>query len=302
MSKSQDPGLGSKFSEPVNRLLNPDGTYNIIRVGGLRGFKDLYKYLLDISWTKFLMGLIGIYLTINLFFAGLYMLFEEPFIGTSSGNPLFWDCFFFSTQTFTTLGYGAISPNGFSANLLASFEAFGGLLFSALATGVLFGRFSQPDSKIAFSDKVIIRDFEESKALMFKLVNQRNNVLLKTKASCIFILDKTDATDKFSKEYNQLELETDYVLFFPLTWTLVHKIGEKSPLYGLNKEDLQSRHAELVVFIETFDETFGREIVQKHSYAEHQWTENVKFEMNYKPNKKGQIELNVNDLNKLQSL
>ena len=153
----------------------------------------------------------------NFIFAGLYTLMENPFSLLSDEYSSFWNAFFFSTQTFTTLGYGAIAPQSWLSNLMAGIEAFVGLLFFALATGLVYGRFSRSSSKIAFSDQVIIRPFEEQKALMFKMVNQRDNVLLKTKVSCILILN-AENSGGLNKSYHRLELVTDFVLFFPLTW------------------------------------------------------------------------------------
>ena len=106
----------------------------------------------------------------------------------------------------------------------------------------------------------------------------------------------------FNKEYHRLELETDNILFFPLTWTIVHKIGKESPLFNMSLEELVKRNGELIVLFETFDETFGQNIVQKHSYAGKQWKENVKFDLNFKPNKEGQLVLDVNSINDLIEL
>lgn len=303
MSRDKDPGLGSKFSSPVTRLMNADGSYNIDRIGGIQGLRDLYKSLLGLSWNKFLVFIFLFYIVVNLIFATAYLIIGvEQLGGLPSGLPPFWSAFFFSSQTFTTLGFGAIHPLGFGANILSSLESFFGLLCIALATGLLYGRFSKPSSKIAFSKNAILTPFKQGTALMFKLVNQRHNVLLKTRLDCIFIIDAKNQSGTFDKEYHRLKIETDFVLFFPLTWTIVHKIDKESPLNGLKVEDLINTNAELVIFLETFDETFGHEIVQKHSYAAEQWKENVKFDLNFKPNHKGRIELRVDDLDKLIKL
>lgn len=302
MRRDQDPGLGSLFSKPVNRLLNPNGTYNIIRYGGVRGLKDLYKYLLEINWVSFIGLLFLLYVAINALFASGFVLLDDGLAGDLPFFSTFWKSFFFSTQTFTTLGYGVISPNSFSANVLASIESFVGLMFFALATGLLYGRFSKPSSKIAFSKNVILRTLDGQRTMMFKLVNQRDNVLLKTKINVILILDKKDQNGQYNKEYHPLKLVRNQVLFFPLTWTVVHTIDHDSPLFNLELKDLQKRNAELVILLETFDETFGHEIVQKHSYAENQWIENVKFDLNFKPNDSGQVELFVNELDNISPL
>jgi inward rectifier potassium channel len=222
----------------------------------------------------------------------------EGLTGVMTEIPAFWTAFFFSCQTFTTLGYGGIHPTTLGTNIVASFEAFVGIFSVALATGLLYGRFSKPKARIAFSDKLLISKINDEPSILFKIVNLRHNVLLRTKVSCILILDKGVTDQSYNKTYHQLKLETDYVLFFPLTWTLVHKLDHSSPLYDLSLESIVKRNGELVIFLETFDETFGVEIIQKHSYAGEQWAENLKFDMNFNSNSEGKIDLHIRSLNK----
>ncbi len=300
MAKSKDPGLGSKFSQPVERLLNADGSYNIVRKGGIHAFKDFYKLLLDKSWTEFGLILFATYIFINLVFALIYLGLgvDQLSTGSMDYHP-FWTAFFFSSQTITTLGFGYVAPVGFAANLVASFEAFLGLIITALATGLLYGRFSKPVLKLSFSQNVIIAPYQDGLAIMFKLVNQRNNVLLKSKIQCMVSMDKGIGVNAYNKEFHQLKLELDQILFFPLTWTVVHKIDEKSPFYNKSLDELVKRNVELIVLFETFDETFSQDVIQKHSYAGHQWKENVKFDSSFKPNQKGQLELDISAIDKL---
>jgi len=303
MKKAKDPGLGSTFVKPVRRLMNEDGSYNIIRKGRLSGFRDFYKFLIDAHWFLFASILVGGFLAMNLIFTSLYLLIGiEHIIGINPELSHFENAFFFSTQTFTTVGYGALHPKGLLVNYIATTESFLGLLSFAIATGLLWGRFSKPSLKIAFSKNIILTPFENEKAVMFKIVNQRNNVLLNTKVNAIVTLDTGNGATGFNKEYFDLKLETDQVNFFPLTWTLVHLVNKDSPLYELSLDELQKRHIEIIILIETFDETFSQTIFQKHSYGSTQWLENVRFERNFEANEKGQVELNVRDLNRVTSV
>lgn len=303
MATTKDPGLGTKFSKPVKRLLNPDGSYNIVRKGGVQGARDFYKHLLEKSWIEFSLILFGTYIFVNLKFACIYLLIGiEDLSNVATDYPPFWSAFFFSSQTLTTLGFGYVAPVGFTANIFATIEAFLGLSITALATGLLYGRFSKPVLKLAFSKNVIISPFQDGQAMMFKLVNQRDNVLLKSKINCILSMDKGIGENSYNKEFHQLKLELDSILFFPLTWTIVHKIDRDSPLFEVSIDELVKRNVELIVLFETFDETFGQNIIQKHSYAGKQWRENVKFDTNFKPNAKGQLELDVRDIDTLIEL
>lgn len=280
--------------------MNPDGSYNIKRIGGLGSFRDFYKFLIDVSWPRFLFIVTAFYLLINVFFTCLYLsVGTEQLVGkTIEESPVF-GTFFFSVQTFTTVGYGSISPNGMGADIIVMVEAYFGLMSFALATGLLYARFSKPGLKIAFSKHIILTPFEGGKAFMFKMVNQRKNVLLNTSVKVMLILDKGGKVDSFNKQYFEIKLENDKVNFFPLTWTLVHKIDENSPFHGLTLQELMHKNAELVILVETFDETYGQALLQKHSYAHDQWKENVKFDTNFRPNDKGELELHVDEIDNL---
>lgn len=296
MSKVKDPGLGSKH-ESVSRMINEDGSYNIDRAGGMHTFRDLYKYLIEISWTKFFLLSISTYLIINIIFAGFYMIGGvEDISGINPKSNHFLNAFFFSVQTFTTVGYGFLAPVGAVAGIISTFEAFLGLLYFALITGLLYGRFSKPSSKIAFARNAILTEFEGGKAVMFKMVNKRNSVLLKAGVKCTLAIDSEDG----KRTYHQIDLELDYIQFFPLTWTLVHKVDQTSPFYRLNIEQIRERRAELIVMVEAFDETFSQNIIEKSSFAEDQWIEGVKFKRNFSLNKKGKIELRINELDEVE--
>ncbi len=303
MIQQKDPGLGTKFTKKVNRLVNEDGSYNIIRRGGMRGLKDLYKFLIDIHWLLFIILFFGFYLLINTLFALLYLwIGMDQLQGINYNDSHFLQALFFSFQTFTTVGYGSISPLGYGAQFLASLEAFLGLLSFAIATGLLYGRVSMPSSKIRFSKNIIITPFEDGKALMFKMVNERDNILLNSKVETLFIMNASNDAKNFNKLYFKLKLETDFVNFFPLTWTLVHKIDDDSPLNNISLSELKQRSAEVVVLVESFDDTFGQIVFSKHSYAEDQWMENVKFVRNYETNDFGQVELYINELDTLEKI
>ncbi len=281
-------------------MMNRDGSYNIVRKGGLTKMQDFYKYMLDTSLPKFLIILLVIYIVLNLFFSGVYMFIGiDQLKGIPDNQPPFFSAFFFSTQTFTTVGYGSVSPGGTGAEIVAMIEAFFGLMAFAIATGLLYGRFSKPNAKIGFSENIIITPFEDTKAVMFKIVNMRDNVLLKSKVNVYLALDKEDGEHSFIKQYYQLNLEVDNIMFFPLTWTLVHKITDDSPLFGLSLDTIKKRNGEVLVLIETFDETYSQDIVKKHSYAQEDWLENVKFEGNFRPNDNGELVLYIDELSKV---
>lgn len=303
MTKTNDPGLGSKFESKVERLLNQDGTYNIKRIGGLTGIKDIYKFLIDLSWFRFVALAFIAFLIVNTLFALIYLsIGVDELLGTSELHSDFVNAFFFSVQTLMTIGYGHISPNGLGANITSVIESFVGLMGIALMTGLIYGRFSKPSSKIAFSNNIIITPFKEGKALMFKVVNQRNSTLLNVRVKVMLIMDSSAENNSVLKQYHSLPLQIDSIHFFPLTWTLVHEINDQSPIHNHNLRELMNQNAEVIVLIEAYDETHHQNVFERHSYAGPQWLENVKFKKNYHVNQKGEIELYIKELDVIESI
>src|SRR3989338_7652055 len=208
MAKTKDPGLGSSFDSKLKRLVNEDGSYNIRRIGGLTGIRDFYKFLIDLNWWKFLLLSFGIYLFINALFAVVYLLVGiDQLAGIDPQHSDFLNAFFFSVQTLTTIGYGHIAPSGLAANLVAVVESFIGLLSIALITGLLYGRFSKPSSKIAFTKYIMLTPHKNGQAVMFKMVNQRNSTLLNASVKLMLIMDQGVEKNQTAKEYYRLNLQ-----------------------------------------------------------------------------------------------
>jgi len=238
----------------------------------------------------------------NCVFASTYLLVGIDNLNgvvPSDGFTNFLNCFFFSVQTFTTLGYGVINPSGILTNLLASFEAMTGLLSFALATGLLYGRFSKPSAKILFSDKAIIAPYKEGKGLMLRLVNQRANVLLEMEATVLLITGEK-VNGEYKRQFSILDLEINKINFFPLSWTIVHPIDKKSPLWGKTLEDLHEASGELIVLIKGFDETFSQVVHQRHSYESSEILDDVRFKRAFHTSDQGDIFMNVHDIHNVE--
>ena len=296
--QSQDPGLGEKYFKHTKRIINKDGSFNIKRIGGGLSSVNTFHYLINISWTKFLLIVFAGFISVNLFFAILYQLAGiDNLVNASAqdGIQSFLNTFFFSVQTFATVGYGGMHPTGIVSNIIASLESMTGILSFALATGLLYGRFSKPSAKIIFSDKAIITPFKDGKALMFRVANARPNVMMEMEANAMMTyLDKSN--NQFTRKYYPLKLEIKFINFFPLPWTIVHPINEDSPLYEKTKNDLKVFEAELLVMIKGFDDSFSQTVITRNSYKYDEIEWDAKFIRAFSTDESGET---IVDLEKL---
>jgi inward rectifier potassium channel len=299
-------GFGTNSNSTGGRFLNKDGRPNVIKKGvGLLNRYSWYHTMLGMKAGKFLLLIFVIYITINFFFAGIYyMIGTDHLTIEKSASPLrkFSEVFFFSAQTFTTVGYGRIAPVGFAASAVSTFEAFLGLLSFAIATGLFYGRFSRPQAFVKFSNNVLIAPYKDGAALMFRLSPYKNNALSEVEVKLTLSITNEENGKLFDKFF-ELELEYPKVNGLPLSWTIVHPIDDKSPFYGLTKEDIANTDMEILVFIKAFDEVFSNNVVTRTSYVSSEIVWGAKFKMMYRPSgDKNKTILDVSKLNDYEEM
>ena len=277
-SPAFDPGFTQRYQGSLLRAINKDGSFNIRRRGVPLAAKvgSFYHGLVGMSWPKFLTLVLTSYLIVNTMFAILYWL-----IGPESVRPSdpsielgsFARDFFFSVQTLTTVGYGHLFPTGMGANIIASIEAAIGLMGFALATGLLFARFSRPNARLAFSDTMVVAPYQTGAGLQFRIANQRSNVLMEVDAMMMLMTVEQGPNGEMQRKFAELRLERRNIFFLALTWTIVHPIDETSPLWGLTAEDLEREQAEVMILIKGFDDSFRQVVHRRYSYRwdEIQW-------------------------------
>ncbi len=302
--KIKDPGLGNASSPYAKRMMNASGSFNVVHLNKPRRFSEAYNYLVTISWWHFFMLSFLACVIINICFAGLYLFIgiEEIIASTGSIYRDFFNAFFFSAQTFTTLGYGAMSPQGIASGLISSIEAFIGLMLFAFVTGLLYGRFSKPKASIRFSENLIFRDFNHTKAIMFRLVNNRKSTMINPKVTVTLALSKQNNLGEYVNNFYALKLERNAITYLPTTWTIVHEIEAASPLVEFSKEELINQHGELVVMISYYDESFNQEVHQMHSYVLNEIKINYNFVKAYYYNERGEMVLDHNLFDSIESL
>ena len=295
-------GFGAGANNQGDRLLKRDGTFNVLRTG--QSFIERispFHQLITMSWGNFIMLALSLFTVLNLIFTSLYYLIGlEDLTGLvqKENTSLFIEVFSFSAQTLTTVGYGRVNPINDCASLLASLEALLGLMSFALLTGVLYGRFSRPNAKLLFSENAIISPFQEKTALMFRIANQRKNQLIECEANVLFNYhDKETGNRRFIN----IDLEYAKINALSLSWTIVHPIDEKSPMFGLSINELKEMSPEVILMFKAFDDTYAQIIHTRHSYNFNEIIWGAKFVPMYKRSENGkETELELNKIGQIQ--
>ncbi len=287
----ENSGFGTNANSYGGRFVNKNGTPNIEK----RGMNFLrriswYHTMIDMPNWKFMLILFSFYVIINFIFAVLYYAIGiEHLDGIAQSQSIltqFGQAYFFSAQTFTTVGYGHISPTGFLTSALSAAEALIGLLSFAIATGLFFGRFSKPTAFLKFSHNALIAPYKDGKALMIRLVPFKNTNFTDATAKITLGMSVEENGTKTNKFYS-LHLELDKINALSLSWTLVHAITEESPLYNFTEEDFKRTHGEILVFITTFDDMFSNTVAARTSYTFNEIIYGAKFETMYNRSKDG---------------
>jgi inward rectifier potassium channel len=225
---------------------------------------DIYHHLLTISpWTLFLV-LVVVYATFNLVFGVLFVLQPGGIANATPGS--FADAFFFSVQTMATIGYGDMHPASIYTNSLVTIEVLLGMTGLALATGLVFARFSRPTARVMFSKVAVIREHDGVPCLMFRAANQRRNQILEAQVAVMLLRDELSSEGVEMRRFHDMEVTRPRTPMFALTWTVIHPIDSTSPLYGESRESLLRAHAQIAVSISGIDETFSQTVHARFHY------------------------------------
>lgn len=301
----RDLGFGSVVSgQSRQRLLNADGTFNVQRTGlPFLTSLNLFHTLLSMKWRTFLLLVLLLYFMSNVVFGALYASFGPAALIDTSAEPManiFVRGFFFSVQTFATIGYGTIHPAGVVPNLLVTIESYYSLLANALITGLVFARFARPTAKIIFSTVAVIAPYRNIEGLMFRLVNGRSSQLIEVTIKVLFARFVNE-NGRSVRRFDFLDLERQNVTFLPLALTVVHPITEDSPLKGLTQDDLNATDAELLILITATDETFAQVVHTRSSYKPHEIRCGHKFVSIYNEVEDGEpISIDIRKLSKIE--
>ena len=303
----KNSGFGPNANTYGGRFVNKDGTPNIEK-RGMHLFRRIswYHTMIDMPNWKFMSILFAFYIAMNFIFAVVYYAIGIEHLDgieqSQSALTQFGQAYFFSAQTFTTVGYGHISPTGFLTSALSAAEALIGLLSFAIATGLFFGRFSKPIAYLKFADNALISPYGENKGLMIRLVPFKNTNFTDANAKVTLGLSFEENGVQTNKFYS-LKLELDHINALSLSWTLVHPITEDSPLFNFSEEDFKKTQGEILVFITTFDNMFSNTVAARTSYTFSEIIYGAKFETMYNRSKdSSKTVLHLDKLNHYESV
>ncbi len=306
-AQDRDLGFGDKVAlESRERLMNADGSFNVERTGfSYLSSLNFYHIALTMNWARFLGIILFFYFASNVFFGLIYTLCGSAALVDTSSLPFenpFLRSFFFSVQTFATIGYGTIHPVGFVPNFLVTLESYYSMLAHALITGLVFARFARPTARIIFSDNAVIAPFRDKTGFMFRLVNGRNNQLIEVNAKVTFSRS-VEENGKIVRKFDLLELERENVYFLPLALTGVHPIDENSPMFGMTAKDLEKSDAEILILLSGTDETFAQKVHTRTSYKPDRIKYSYKFANMYNQVEAGEkISIDIRKLSKIEKV
>ncbi len=299
---NNDTGFGTNANNYGGRFINRDGTFNLRREG--KPFWEtinIYQVMITLPIWKFISVLVIFFIAANIFFTGIYWWLDSELQGLIAQTP--WErlkeLYFFSSQTFTTVGYGRVNPVGDGANLIASFEALAGFLSFALATGLIYGKFSRPMAHLIFSENAFISPYQDSKGLMFRFACYKERHALSDVEIQVNIGLQVQENGSLVYKFYDLPLERKRIENMPMNWTVVHHIDDKSPLLGFSEEDMKTADVELYVLVRGFDDVYSNQVLKRTSYTYDEIKFGHKFVPMYRESENGKTTiLELHKLNK----
>ncbi len=269
MSNAPRPRLGASSKDARASL-------PVIKAIGqkLAPHEDFYHWVLTLSWTAFFGWVTVAYLVTNALFGAAFMLVP----GSVSNASGFADCFFFSVQTFATIGYGVMSPQSTWGHVIVTVEALAGILATASITGVTFARLARPTAKVLFSQKAVIATRDGVPHLMFRMANWRRNQIAEAQLAVMVLLVETTREGETMRRPTTLKLVRDKNPMFLLTWTAMHPIDAESPFHGEGAmEKLRAMKAEIFLSLTGLDETLAQTIHTRYRYSLDDIVYNARF-------------------------
>jgi inward rectifier potassium channel len=226
---------------------------------------DLYYQAMKSSWPAFFGAFAAVFLVVNVIFASVYRLGENPIANAKPGSLK--DLFFFSIETLGTVGYGDMHPQTAYGHAVAAVEIFTGMSVIAVVTGLVFARFSRPRARLVFARHMVVGPHEEKQTLMMRMANQRHNMISEASAKLWVLLEAQTAEGERYRRFYELPLERGENPVFVLSWTIFHVIDESSVLFGMGADELEEADAVFIVTFAGLDEAANQRVNARQSFS-----------------------------------
>jgi inward rectifier potassium channel len=242
-------------------------TYRVRIIGAPRTpLRDFYHALLQLNWPATVGFIALVYFGVNVVFAAAY--FECD--GIEHADPhSFLDAFYFSVQTMGTIGYGFMYPKTHFANGVVVVESTASLVLTALATGLVFAKFSRPTARLMFSEYMTLAPMNGVPTLSFRVGNQRKNRIVE--AQIRLVLTRTERTLEVKDFYRSTDLKlVRDRLSLTRSWNVLHVVDETSPLCRETPESLAAAGVEFNVSVSGLDDTWMQIVHAQYRYPAEQ--------------------------------
>lgn len=258
--------MSKSLQKEVASITDASEPLDARRIGTPRHLRrDLYLYLVDGSWLRLIVALAILYTLANTVFAGLYLLEAGSIRGAEASG--FAQAFFFSVQTLSTIGFGGLIPGSLYGNTLVAVESAVGVFALAIVTGLVFAKVSRPRASALFSDGMVVTQFYGRPTLMFRVGNALGNEVVEADVSLTALTEELSPEGHHLHRLRDLKLVRSHQPLFVLSWTVMHRIDESSPLYGV---DWTSPDNPITGFLATFtghDDSYGQTTHARHQYS-----------------------------------
>lgn len=268
-----------RFGSRPERIELEEYRLTLARSSLSRPENNIYHWLLGTSWLTYFLLVIAVYISTNFLFAWAYLACGPGALTNASPGSLV-DAFFFSVQTMATIGYGRMTPVGHLPNAIVAFEAFFGIVFSALATGLAFARFTRPTAGVRFSKAAVISLHDGVKTLKFRVANERSSHIIEAQLRVWLIAESKTAEGERYRRSVELPLQRSESPVFSITWTVMHAIDEGSVLaeYLNNGGLAENDNWHLLVTFTGYHESLANQVYARHVYLPSDIEHNATFE------------------------
>ena len=252
-----------KASAPISVR---SGNIEFLKINAIRwDWRDIYHWLLSLSWPLFALFLLAAYLTVNAGFALLYWAMPGAIAEMRASS--YADAFFFSVETLATVGYGHLYPVSLWGHLVATLEIVAGMFGMAVVTGLIFVRFARPTANLLFSRSLVLSRFDGLPTLMLRVANQRHQPMVEVRFRLMMIRTETTVEGEEIARFHELPLQVGTMLVFPAAMTIRHPVDERSPLHGLDAGEMERESVRFVAAVTCVDSVVTAAVHSQYNYT-----------------------------------